>query len=82
MAHATHDFYCMKCGNKGIPLCRNVGHQHSKFHRKKLYCVYCREEINHVECRNKLDVRKFKEDFEAGLFVEEANASVEFLKRR
>jgi hypothetical protein len=35
-----------------------------------------------VECRNEFDVRKFKEDFEAGLFVEEANASVEFLKRR
>ena len=82
MAHATHDFYCMKCGNKGIPLSRNVGHQHSKFHSKKLYCVYCKKEINHIECRNAMEVNKFKEDYANGVFAEEANASIEFLQRR
>ena len=76
MAQMTsHDFYCMKCGNKGIPLSRKTGHQHSKFHRKKLYCVYCKEEVNHVECRNMM------EDYKNGLFAEEAEASIEFLRR-
>ena len=82
MAHATHDFYCMKCGNKGIPLSRNIGHQRSKFHRKKLYCVYCKQEVNHIECRNTMEVNKFKEEFSNGLYVEEAEASVAFLRRR
>lgn len=78
----THDFYCMNCGNKGIPLSRNVGFQHSKFHRKKLYCVYCRQEYNHVECRNMMEVNKFKEDFANGVFVNEVQASIELLQRR
>ena len=81
MARETHDFYCMSCGNKGIPLSRNVGFQHSKFHRKKLYCVFCKREVNHVECRNQMEVNKFKEDFSKGLFAEEAEASIEFLRR-
>lgn len=83
MARMTsHDFYCMQCGNKGIPLSRKTGHQHSKFHRKKLYCVYCKSEVNHVECRNMMEVNKFKEDYANGVFAKEANASIEFLQRR
>ena len=82
MAQMTHnDLYCMKCGNKGNHLSRKNGHQHSKFHRKKLYCVYCKEEVNHVECRNMMEVNKFKEDYKNGLFAEEAEASIEFLRR-
>lgn len=81
MVRETHDFYCMSCGNKGIPLSRNIGFQHSKFHRKKLYCVFCKREVNHVECRNPMEVHKFKEDFNKGLFVKEAEASIEFLGR-
>lgn len=81
MVRETHDFYCMSCGNKGIPLSRSVGFQRSKFHRKKLYCVFCKREVNHVECRNPMEVNKFKEDFSNGLFVEEVEASIEFLRR-
>lgn len=79
---SSHDFYCMNCGNKGIPLSRYVGHQHAKFHRKKMYCIFCKQEMNHVECRNMMEVNKFKEDYANGVFVEEVKACIEFLQRR
>ena len=71
-----HDFYCIKCGNKGIPLLRQRGFQHSDNHRKKLYCIYCKTEVNHVECKNMIDVENFKRDFENGVYVNEAEDSV------
>ena len=71
-----HDFYCLKCGNKGIPLARRRSLQHEKFHRKKLYCIYCKTEVNHIECRNEKEVRKFKADFAAGVYENEAKESI------
>ena len=50
--YQEHDFYCIRCGNKGIPLSRNRGHQHGRFHRKKLYCIHCHEDTNHAEVRH------------------------------
>lgn len=49
-------------------------------HRKRLYCPWCKEEVNHVECRTQEDIEQFKQDFEAGLFVEEAAASIQYIK--
>lgn len=75
-----HDFFCINCGRKGIPLARKEGHQHKSFHRKKMYCVFCKMEINHVECKNYEEVEKFKEDFEKGVFVDEAQESISFMR--
>lgn len=75
-SYQEHNFYCIRCGNKGIPLSRNRGHQHSRFHRKKLYCMTCKEEVNHVECKNLEDVEAFKDAFNAGYFKQEAEMSV------
>ena len=61
-----HDFYCIKCGRKGIPCQRRKGHQHSRGHLKKLFCIYCQEEVNHYECKTSEDVAKFKRRFEKG----------------
>ena len=47
----TSDFYCTKCGKKGIPIARKVGHEREAGHLKKLYCLYCKQEWNHVECK-------------------------------
>ena len=47
----SSDFYCTKCGRKGIPIARKVGKQREAGHLKKLYCMYCKEEINHAEIR-------------------------------
>lgn len=72
-----HDFYCINCGNKSMELARKKGHQHGRFHRKKLYCPICRVAVNHIECKNDEDVYEFKLDFENGEFTEEAKESIE-----
>lgn len=71
-----HDFYCIKCGNKGIPVQRRINHKHGKHHRKKLWCPYCKLFINHVECRNDEEIEEFKNNWEAGLYDEEVKESL------
>ena len=72
----ANDFYCMKCGNKGLDVLRKRGKQKEKFHRKKMYCLYCRIEVNHIECRNLIEIEEFKEKFEAGEFIQEVEDSI------
>ena len=74
--YQTHRFFCIKCGKEGIPLARKQGHKHERFHRKKLYCPYCKMEINHVECQTDEDVYNFRVDFEEGVFVDEIEESL------
>ena len=71
-----NDFYCINCGNKGLPVHRNRGHMHKSFHRKKLYCIYCKTDVNHIEIKNHLDAEKFKEEFERGAYIDEAKESL------
>lgn len=81
MGHSVevHDFYCIQCGNKGLPVLRPCNKLKLPFHRKKLYCVHCRTIMNHIECRYKKEVEDFKVDFEAGLFTEEVEECKKFL---
>lgn len=72
----SHDFYCIACGRKGIPLARKRGHQHESFHRKKLYCIYCQKEVNMVECKNEFEVEEFLENFANGVYEDEAKESL------
>ena len=44
------EFYCTQCGNKGIPIPRMKRSKREPGHLKKLFCLTCKEEINHVEC--------------------------------
>ena len=74
--YQTHRFFCIKCGKEGIPLARKQGHKHERFHRKKLYCPYCKMEINHVECQTDEDVYNFRADFEEGVFTDEIEESL------
>ena len=46
------DFYCTKCGKKGLLIPRTFGHYREAGHLKKLYCPYCKKEQNHVEIRS------------------------------
>lgn len=75
-----HSFYCLKCGQKGIPLARKEGHQHKSFHRKKLFCVFCKEEVNHIECKNYAEVLEFRENFENGVYLDEAEESISYVR--
>lgn len=79
-ATVLHDFYCINCGNKGIPLFRQTGHKHKKMHRKKLYCIYCKEEINHIECKSLEEIEEFKKNFENGVYQNEAEESLASLR--
>ena len=74
-----HSFYCMKCGNKAMELSRKRGFQHERFHRKKLYCPYCKLELNCIECKNDEDVYEFKENFEKGVYENEVKDSLYYL---
>lgn len=78
--YAEHSFYCIKCGNKGIPLMRKQGFQHERMHRKKLYCPFCKLEINHVECKTLEDIEEFKENFVNGVYIDEAQASISYVR--
>lgn len=79
-SYIEHNFYCIGCGNKGIPLQRSRGHLHEKFHRKKLYCRYCKTEINHIECRTYDEIEEFKSNFLKGVYEDEATASVSYVR--
>ena len=78
--YAEHSFYCINCGNKGIPLMRKQGFKHEGMHRKKLYCVHCKCEVNHIECKTYEEVQIFKDAFERGEFKDEAEESVSYLR--
>lgn len=45
------EFYCCKCGNRGLDIIRIKGKERKAGHLKRLYCFTCKEEINHVECK-------------------------------
>ena len=72
-----HDFYCLLCGKKSLTLPRKDSKKKEKFHRKKLYCLNCQCEVNHIELKNEAEIFEFKQDFEDGIFVEEALESKE-----
>lgn len=74
--YVEHSFFCVRCGNRGIPISRNVGHQHERFHRKKLYCLTCKTDVNHIECKDAGDIYDFKTAFERGDFRQEAENPV------
>lgn len=79
-SYAEHSFYCISCGNKGIPLSRQQSHKHSKMHRKKLYCINCRCEVNHIECSTFDQVEEFKFNFQNGVYKNEAEESLSFIR--
>lgn len=75
-----NDFYCMNCGSKNLTLPRRDSHQHERFHRKIMYCFHCKQEVNHVECKTYEDVLEFKENFENGVYVNEAAESISYVR--
>ena len=65
-------FYCTKCAGK-IELPRKMSQKREKGHLKKIYCINCKEEINHLEIRSNdmdFDLEQFKLDIEEGFYNE------------
>lgn len=80
----SHDFFCCKCGNKGIQIARKNGRNRAGGHLKKLYCIYCAREINFCECTNTYTHEDFLVEFLNGNFDENQNRiedSKKFLRR-
>ena len=74
--YEEHQFYCLLCGRPGIPLRRKIGFQHGSMHRKKLYCPYCRVEVNHIEIKTLDEKITFEENFKNGVYKNEAETSL------
>ena len=66
------DFYCVRCGRKGLSLPRKVGQQRPAGHLKSMYCPTCQKVVNHVEVRpfGTYTVEDFKLEFELGRFLD------------
>lgn len=71
MNMSMSDFYCTCCGNKGIPIMRRKGKEREAGHLKKLFCLTCQKETNHVEIRakGKYTYEDFRMELECGRFV-------------
>ena len=80
MKYEPSDFYCMKCGRKGLPVQRPEAKKREAFHRKKLYCYNCKTEVNHIECKNQFEVEEFKINFTEGIYLQEVKESLEVCK--
>lgn len=74
--YANHSFYCISCGNVGIPIMRKQGQKRGSMHRKRLYCVHCRQDVNHIECKNQDEIEEFRLNFQNGVYKEEAEKSL------
>ena len=73
-----HTFYCVNCGQKGIPIARSLSLQKGEGHRKRMYCYHCKHTVNHVECRDYDEEQQFISDFTAGKYLKEAADELEF----
>ena len=69
----SHEFYCCKCGNKGINVARKRNQYRERGHLKKLYCIHCKQEINFCECDGNYTHEDFLFEFKNGNFDQEQN---------
>lgn len=64
-------FFCTCCGKEGMPIQRRKGTEREAGHLKKLYCIYCKKEVNHAEVREigGYNEEDFKQEYNLGRFV-------------
>ena len=77
---SSSDFYCTKCGNRGIPITRRRGAEREAGHLKRIFCLHCKEELNHVECKpfSHYDYNDFLTEFNYNNFDEEGNRKISY----
>ena len=75
---SEHEFYCVKCGNKGIPVFRTKNKEIG--HLKKLWCMQCKQETNHAECTpySRYSHDEFLLELNHGNFDKEGNRILPF----
>jgi hypothetical protein len=74
------EFYCCKCGCKGIPVVRQTGKERGAGHLKKLWCLKCNAETNHAECivGSKYTKEDFQIEFKYGNFDENQQRKITY----
>ena len=65
------DFFVHNVGKEGLPIQRKKGQEREAGHLKKLYCIYCKKDINHAEIREigGYEVKDFQQEYNLGRFV-------------
>lgn len=76
----SSEFYCCKCGNKGIPIPRKKGAEREAGHLKRVFCLKCQQEWNHVECKpySHYSHEDFLIEFENNNFDNEGNRKMSY----
>lgn len=72
----TSKFYCLKCGERTF-LPRRLSKMREKGHFKKIYCIKCKGEVNHLEVREfdlGFSEESFLEDVRNGVYKEITDA--------
>lgn len=79
-ATVLSEFYCTKCGNKGIPIMRRKGAEREAGHLKRIFCLKCQQEWNHAECKpfSHYDHEDFLVEFEHNNFDEKGNRKMPY----
>jgi hypothetical protein len=74
------DFYCIKCGKKGLGCYRVKGQERKSGHLKKLYCTFCQADVNHVEIKENTHYRyeDFVNEFEYDNFTEDGTRKMPY----
>ena len=81
MRYASSNFYCVQCGQRGLDIWRKKGAEREAGHLKKLYCLHCKKETNHIEIKEfsqNYTYDDFITEFEYGNFSEEGNRKVSY----
>ena len=73
MSYETHDFFCCNCGRLGLPIARPAARKRERGHLKNLYCVYCKQEYNHVEITSDQEKQEFLENYTKGVYEDAKN---------
>lgn len=76
MRFTISDFYCTKCGSKGMSLPRKIGKYREAGHLKCLYCINCKQDWNHAEVRamsTDYNLEDFQLEIKYNNFNEEGN---------
>ena len=75
-------FFCTRCGREGIPIPRKNNRAREAGHLKKLWCIYCKDEVNHVEVKNftHYDLKDFEIEFNYGNFDKDGNRKMPYGK--
>ncbi len=69
------EFYCTRCGKKGIPLGKEIEKTEEEGRLQRLFCFSCNKETNHAEVvrGSRYDKKIFIDELKSGNFDKQGN---------